>query len=254
MIDLSLSLELMTLLLVVGVVAGWVDAIAGGGGMITIPALLLTGMPPATALATNKLQGSIGSLTASLFFIRRGMVDLSSFKWAIAATFLGSVLGAWCVLQIDAQQLMLYLPALLLCIAVYFWLSPSVSDKDRRPRISMALFAALACTGLGFYDGFFGPGTGSMMALACVALLGYRAAKATAHAKVINFASNFGSLLFFIAFGDIHWLAGALMIAGQLIGANLGARMVLSKGSKLIRPIVVGVCILMSLNILWRNL
>jgi len=246
------SFDVLLLLMVVALFAGWVDAIAGGGGLITVPVLLLVGLPPAGALATNKLQGSAGSLSASFYFIKNKTVKLSEMKLAIAATFVGSVLGAGLLLRIEAKSLSVVLPFLLIAMGLYFLLSPNINDKDRRHRLTMTAFALLVAPFLGFYDGFFGPGTGSFMALALVMLLGYGLPKATAHAKILNFVSNLSSLLYFILYGEIYWQVGMVMIVGQVIGATIGAKMILDKGSAMIKPIVVTVCFVMSVNILWQ--
>ena len=245
--------EILLLLFSVAAVAGWVDVIAGGGGLITTPALLLAGVPPAATLATNKLQGSAGTLSSSLYFIRQGSVDLHAIRYLIFATFIGSLIGAWLLLRIDASQLVVYLPVLLIAIALYFLLSPNIGDVDCKPKLGMLAFALLACPLLGFYDGFFGPGTGSFMMLAFVALAGFRVSKATAHTKVLNFTSNFASLLYFIVYGDIYWAIGGVMILGQLLGSLTGSRMVLNNGSKLVRPVVVSVCLIMSANLIYKH-
>lgn len=247
------DLEILVMLFMVAAVAGWVDVIAGGGGLITIPALMLVGVPPAAALATNKLQGSAGTLSSSLYFIRRGAVDLHAIRYLILATFVGSLMGACLVLHIDASQLMVYLPVLLIAIALYFLLSPSIGDVDSTPKLGTIAFALLLCPLLGFYDGFFGPGTGSFMLLAFVAVAGYRVSKATAHSKVLNFTSNIASLLYFVFFGEIYWIIGGVMIAGQLLGSIVGSRMVLENGSKLVRPVVVVVCFTMSVNLIYKH-
>jgi len=251
---MDFSSDIIGFLFLIAVIAGWVDAIAGGGGLIALPALLFAGLPPATALATNKLQGSIGTFTASMYFIRKKVVNLNEMKLAIAATFLGSVFGSWLILQIDTQQLLLIIPIFLIAIGFYFLLSPSINDEDKKKKLSLIGFALLICPLLGFYDGFFGPGTGSFMALAFVLLLGHSLPKATAHTKILNFVSNISSLLYFAIFGDIHWYYGVSMILGQFIGATIGAKMVIEKGSKLIKPVIVTVCFLMSANILFKEL
>ena len=249
---MELSYEILILLFFIAIIAGWVDAIAGGGGLITIPVLILAGLSPVSALATNKLQGSVGTLTASLYFIKNKVVDVKKMKLAIFATFIGSVFGSWLVLQVDTKHLVVMLPILLICMGLYFLLSPNISDEDRKHKITLVSFAVLISPFLGFYDGFFGPGTGSFMALAFVMLLGYGLPKATAHAKVLNFVSNISSLGYFIFFGDVNWLAGFIMMAGQFVGAVLGARMILQKGSKVIKPVVVTVCFFMSANLLFK--
>jgi hypothetical protein len=124
---------------------------------------------------------------------------------------------------------------------------------DKKKVISLVVFSVLIAPFVGFYDGFFGPGTGSFMALSFVLLLGYSLPKATANAKVLNFVSNISSLSYFIVFGDIVWMIGIIMMGGQFIGATMGAKMVIEKGTTLIKPIVVAVCFLMSINILLKQ-
>ena len=247
---MEFSIEIIIILFLVAAVAGWVDVIAGGGGLLTIPTLILVGVPPVAAVATNKLQGSVGTLIASIYFIRKGTVNLRKIKLPIAMTLIGSVFGSWFILQIDAEFLTLFLPVLLSATGLYFLFAPNIDDQQRKAKIPLLLFAVFAAPVLGFYDGFFGPGTGSFMALAFVLLLGNSLPIATAHAKILNFTSNISSLIFFILYGEIIWLAGAAMIAGQLLGALLGAKLVLQKGSTLIKPIIVITCFAMSANII----
>ncbi|MEH6824281.1 MAG: TSUP family transporter [Motiliproteus sp.] len=247
---MSIGYELLALLFVVGLLAGFIDAIAGGGGLIALPALLFVGLSPAQALATNKLQGTFGTFSASLYFIRRGLVDLRSIGTMVLCTFVGAALGTLLVQQIDPGFLTAVIPALLILIALYFWFSPQVGEEDVQQRLGPLSFALSVGFGVGFYDGFFGPGTGSFFAIAFVGLLGFGLTKATAHTKVLNLTSNIASLLFFILGGQVVWSLGLVMAVGQLIGARLGATLVVLKGSKLIRPLVVTLCILMSLKLL----
>jgi hypothetical protein len=248
--EFSLTPELMLLLLATGMLAGFVDAIAGGGGLIALPVLLFSGLSPAQALATNKLQSSFGTLSATLYFIRQGLVDPRRIGPMVLCTFVGASLGAQLVQRIDPGFLTAIIPLLLILIALYFWLSPQVGEEDVQQRLGPLAFALTIGTGVGFYDGFFGPGTGSFFAIAFVTLMGFGLSKATAHTKVLNLTSNVAALLAFIAGGQVVWTLGLLMAAGQLVGARLGARLVVLKGSKLIRPLVVGVCIVMSLKLL----
>ena len=248
------SLEILLLLFFVAMLAGWVDTIAGGGGLLTLPALLLCGLPPAVVLATNKLQGSSGTLISALYFIRKGTVNLKDMRLLILMTFIGSVLGSWLILRSNADFLLHILPLILILVGLYFLFAPRVSDLDRERRLKPLAFALLICPLLGFYDGFFGPGTGSFMALALVTLCGYGLPRATAQTKVLNFTSNISALLYFIFFGEIAWLVGGVMIAGQMIGATVGANMVVNIGSRLIKPVIVMVCFAMAGRILWQNM
>ncbi|WP_210394656.1 TSUP family transporter [Motiliproteus sediminis] len=246
----ELTPELLLMLFLAGLLAGSIDAIAGGGGMIALPALLFAGLSPAEALATNKLQGSFGTFSASLYFIRRGWVDLRRVRWMIGSTFVGAALGTLLVQQLDPGILTSVIPLLLILIALYFLFSPQVGEEDVQRRIGELAFALTVGFGVGFYDGFFGPGTGSFFAIAFVSLLGFGLTKATAHTKVLNLTSNLASLLFFIAGGQVVWSLGLVMALGQLLGGRLGASLVVLKGSRLIRPLVVTICVLMSLKLL----
>lgn len=246
----ELTYELIAILFAVAMVAGCIDAIAGGGGLLTIPALMWAGLPPTAALATNKLQACGGSFFASVYFVRKGMVKLGQMKLAIACAFIGSALGTISVQLIDASVLESVLPFLMLLIGAYFLLSKKISEEDKHQILTPTVFGFTAALGVGFYDGFFGPGTGSFFALAFVSLAGFGLAKATAHAKVLNFSTNIASLIFFALGGKVFWLLGGIMLIGQAVGATLGSRMVMTKGSKIIKPLVVTMSIAMSIKLL----
>ncbi|WP_133407493.1 TSUP family transporter [Parashewanella tropica] len=248
--DFELTIQIALILFTVAALAGFIDSIAGGGGLLTIPALMWAGLPPVAALATNKLQASAGSFFASWYFIRHGAVKLKTMWLAVGCAFVGSALGAFAVQQIDAEILKVILPFLIFGIGLYFLFSKKLSDDDKHQVLTPTLFAFTAAIGVGFYDGFFGPGTGSFFALAFVMLYGFGLGKATAHAKLLNFSTNIASLIIFIIGGHVVWLLGLTMMVGQALGANLGSRLVLSKGTKLIRPMVVTMSLAMSIKLL----
>lgn len=177
---------LLAVLFFVAMLAGFIDALAGGGGLLTVPALLAAGMSPAQALATNKLQACGGSLSSSLYFIRRKVVNLADQKLNILMTFIGSTAGALLVQHVQSDILRQILPLLVICIGLYFLLMPKLGEEDRQRRLHGLPFALIAGGCVGFYDGFFGPGAGSFYALAFVTLAGFNLAKSTAHAKVLN--------------------------------------------------------------------
>lgn len=245
------SLDIAIILFLVALLAGFVDSIAGGGGLIAIPALLWAGLGPVETLATNKAQAVFGSGTAAANFVHKGAVDLRSAIFAIACTFAGAAAGAVLVQVLDSAFLERLIPMLLIGFALYFLLSPRVSDLDSHQRLAHPWFALLIGTGVGFYDGFFGPGTGTFFAMGYVSLLGYNLTRATAHTKLLNFTSNLAALLFFIPGGHVIWPIGLLMGAGQLIGAWLGSHMVLRHGSGLVRPVLVVVSIAVSVKLLF---
>jgi len=246
----ALSLDIILVLSAIAVLAGFIDAIAGGGGLITVPALLWAGMPPLNALATNKLQGCSGSGTASYRFWRKGHINLSELLWPVALTFIGAALGTWTVQFINNDWLNQIIPTLLIGVALYFALSPSLKDLDSHQPISIGAFGLTGGLIVGFYDGFFGPGTGSFFFAAIVLLLGWGAKRATGATKLLNFTSNIASLTFFAAGGQVFWALGLAMGTGQIIGAWLGAHIAIKHGAKVIKPLVVVISIALSIKLL----
>ncbi|GAA5647173.1 MULTISPECIES: TSUP family transporter [Vibrio] len=250
---MELSFELLAILFVVAGAAGFIDAMAGGGGLLTLPALLAAGIPPTQALATNKLQSSFGSFSASWYFVRNGIVSLKQMRLAIACTFVGSAVGAEAVQYIDASVLTSLIPLLLLAISLYFLLAPQTRASGGEPKLPQALFAFSVGGGVGFYDGFFGPGTGSIFTVCFVVIAHCSLVEATARTKVLNFTSNIAALLFFIMAGLPIWELGLVMAVGGFIGARLGAKVVVSKGQKWIRPLVITMSMLMAAKLLWEQ-
>ncbi len=250
----ELSLDLVLLLAGAAFAAGLVDAIAGGGGLITVPALMLAGLPPAQALATNKVQGVFGAATAAISYARSGLVDLRGQSGAAAVAFAAGLCGALLVSWIPAQALRYGLPVVLIGIAAFFALRPGLDDTDRMRRITPATFTASVVPLVAFYDGLVGPGTGSFFMLGFVMLAGYGILKATAHTKLLNFASNLGGLVAFAAVGKPLWLVGAVMAVAQIAGALLGARLAMRIGARVIKPLLVATSTLLALRLVWQLL
>ncbi|AKR54383.1 Putative membrane protein YfcA [Devosia sp. H5989] len=247
-----MNLEPLTLLALagVGLAAGFVDAIAGGGGMLSVPALLSAGLPPVAALATNKMQSIIGTTMAATTYWRKGMVSLRALVPAILLTMAGSLFGALTVKHIDTSALNVAVPIALIAIAGYFMFAPRLTDADRAARLSFPIYVPIVGMVVGFYDGLFGPGTGSFLTLAFVALFGLGVTRAAGNTKVLNLASNFGALLLFIPSGDVVWQVAIVMAIGQIAGGYLGALTGIRFGARLIRPLVVIVSIAMALRLL----
>ncbi|BAV65999.1 TSUP family transporter [Sphingobium cloacae] len=233
-----LSPETIAFLMAAGLMAGLIDAMAGGGGLITLPALMAAGVPPVGAVATNKLQSSLGTFGACVAYARAGHMDLKSYRWPVIAAFTGSVGGAWLVQRVDPSILAGLMPALLIAIAAYFTFSPKVSEMDRHQRVGMGLLGLLI-GGIGFYDGFFGPGAGAFYTTVFLALGGLSLLRATAQTKAANFASNLAGLLTMMAGGHVLWIAGLAMAAANIVGAQIGARLAMRFGSRLIRPLLI---------------
>ncbi|MFV1991612.1 MAG: TSUP family transporter [Acidimicrobiales bacterium] len=219
--------------------AGFVDAIAGGGGLITLPALLFVGVPTLSSLATNKLQGSFGTLVASITMFRKGVVTLDQVRSLVVAAFIGGALGAIVVRQVRPGTLDAAVPVVLVGIAVYFAFTKAVGDGKRQPKMSGWLYRTTIVPVIGFYDGFFGPGTGSFFALSGVSLRGRDLVTSTGYAKSMNFASNIASLLVFMIAGNVWFKVGGIMLVGQLIGATAGSHAAVRGGVRLIRPLII---------------
>lgn len=230
-----------------GLLAGFVDSIAGGGGIITVPVLLASGMPPHLALGTNKLQSSFGSFTASFNYIHKGLVRVRDVWQGVAFTFLGASLGTASILFLNPEFLNKFIPLMLIAIFLYTLFGPKVGEVDRHSILKPTLFYLIFGLLIGFYDGFFGPGTGAFWTIAIVTLLGLNLKNATATTKVMNFTSNIVSLGVFIIGGKVLWIIGILMGSGQILGAYLGSTLVVKKEVKFIRTFfltVVGITIL----------
>ena len=248
----ELSLDLVALLVLAGFIAGFVDSIAGGGGLITVPALLLTGADPVTALATNKLQGTFGSATAAVAYARGGQVDLRGQAGMAVVSAIAGGAGAGVAHLIPAEVLRLIMPFVLVGVALFFAFKRGLSDDDRAQRIAPALFTFTAVPLIAAYDGFFGPGTGSFFMIAFVTLAGYGVLRATAHTKLLNFSSNIGSLAVFAATGSLWWMVGFAMALAQVAGASIGARLAMRVGAGLIKPLLVVTSTAMALRLLWQ--
>ena len=246
-----MSWETIALLFFAGLSAGFIDAIAGGGGLISVPALLWAGLPPQMALGTNKMQSTWGTLMAVRKYAKAGYVSWPQVRLTVLITFVSAMSGAWVVMLISNAVLKMIVPWMLLCIAVYVLLSPGLGRTAAKARLSLGAFACLAGSVLGFYDGFFGPGTGTFWTLACISLLGLELTRATAFTKVANLASNMASLIIFVVGGRVNYEIAGVMIAGQLIGGRMGAGMAIRHGAPFIRIIFITVVLAMVAKLLW---
>ena len=249
----TLPLVLLVTLFAVAFVAGSVDAVAGGGGLLTLPALLLAQVPPVNALATNKLQSSFGTFTSAWSMHRSGLTGSVRLAVPFACALVGSAAGTVLVQFVDASALTVAVPVVLAVIAVYFIVMPRRDDVERPARIGSGVYYATVVPTIGFYDGAIGPGTGSFYTAVGTSLRGHGLVAATAQARVLNFATNVASLIVFAFSGKMLWLVGGVMAVGQVGGAYLGAWAVSRGGARLIRPVVVVVCLAMLLQYLWRQ-
>jgi uncharacterized membrane protein YfcA len=218
-----------------GFFSGFVDSIAGGGGLIALPALISVGFPPHLALGTNKLQGSFGTFTATLNYSHKGLVAFKETIQGIMFTAVGAGIGTITIQHLSAEFLHHVIPVLLLAVFLYMLLCPEIGATDSKPYLSHRFFYLVFGLVLGFYDGFFGPGTGSFWMMVFVVVLGINLQKATAHTKIMNFTSNIIALAFFILGNNVMYTAGFIMGIGQVMGAYTGSNLVVLKGVKFVR-------------------
>jgi uncharacterized membrane protein YfcA len=216
--------------------AGTVDAIAGGGGLITVPALLAAGLPPHVVLATNKGQSTWGSGASLFTFWRAGRVDARQARFAFPLGFVGALAGTTLVLHVSPDALRPIVIALLIGASVLLVVKKPSRETDGRSRWPIA--AALALV-IGAYDGFFGPGTGTFLIVGFVALCGRSLVHASADAKVVNFAANAAALLLFARRGLVVWEISLPMAVGQLLGGVIGAKLAVKGGARVVRVVVL---------------
>lgn len=226
--------------LVAGAVAGFVDSIAGGGGLITVPALLAVGLPPHLALGTNKLASTMGVLTALRRYRGGGLVRLRHWWLGVVFTALGAIAGTLLIQRLDAGFLGWLIPVLLVVMLVYTLLSPDLGARSARERVDRRAVQTGGGLVLGFHDGFFGPGTGAFWALLLVSLAGLDLRRATAATKVMNATSNVAALVFFLLGGKVVFVLGLAMGVGQIVGATLGSRQVLRRTPGFVRWFLIG--------------
>jgi uncharacterized membrane protein YfcA len=245
-VDVDVSTLHILLLCVAAMAAGIVDAIAGGGGLITLPAVLAAGLPPHVALGTNKGQSVFGSFAALVRFSRAGLVDGKLARVSFPFGLVGAFAGAALVLLVKPEVLKPLVLVLLIAVAVFltFRKAPRPADKaEPGPRPRAQAIGALIALAIGAYDGFFGPGTGTFLIVAFSSLLGHGLARASADAKVVNFASNLASVAIFAFKGVVLWKVALPMAGAQFVGAYIGAHMAVTGGDRLVRKVVLGVVV-----------
>lgn len=222
----------------VALFTGFIDSIAGGGGLVMMPALLAAGLPPHLAIGTNKLQSVFGTTTACINYWRGGLVEVRRNLPLVGVAFGCAAAGALLVQQIPAQVLGYAVPVILLGLALYVIFSPRMTDMDAHQRVGRKGYAPVA-GGIGFYDGIFGPGTGQFFTASMVGLRGFGLTRATANTKLFNAATNWASVIVFAFGGKLVWALGLAMAAGAMIGGYLGSRFAMRHGAKVIRPLMI---------------
>ncbi|MDQ0249166.1 putative membrane protein YfcA [Sphingomonas kyeonggiensis] len=235
---MHLTPDILAFLVSMALLAGTIDAMAGGGGLISIPALMAVGIPPVSAIATNKLQSACGTASAVFAYARAGHVDWRRFALPALGAFLGAAAGATTLQFIDPGFLAAFVPVLLILMGLYFLLAPKMSEADRHARIG-TIGLTLIVSGIGFYDGFFGPGTGSFLTTVLVALAGLGLVRAIGNAKFLNLSTNIAGVLAMVAGGKMLWGLAIAMAAANIVGNQIGARLAIRFGGRGVRPLLV---------------
>ncbi|WP_462157997.1 TSUP family transporter [Pseudoalteromonas sp. GB56] len=255
MFELAIDPSTWAILCAVALAAGFIDAIAGGGGMLTVPALLTAGLPPHLTLGTNKLAASFGSLTASVTYYRKRLFDPKFWAGSIIATAIGAAIGTLIVDKLSIEFLNKLIPVVIIAVAIYSLfgkLSPEQSDKLPKLTPNLRLKQWLQGLGLGFFDGVAGPGTGTFWTASNSVLYKMNLLLNCGLARSMNFVSNFISLITFVALGHVNFLLGITMGVFLMLGAWLGAHSAIRFGSKVIRPVFNTVVIVLALKLIYE--
>jgi uncharacterized membrane protein YfcA len=248
-----LTIGLIVFLFVSGFIASFIDSTVGGGGLVALPALLLTGLPPAMALGTNKLASSLSSLTSTLSYLKSGKVDFRLTRWLFPLSLVGSILGADLARQLPSEFLKPLVVVLLIAVTVYTLLKKDFGMRSQRRALKAGLILGVAAVALviGFYDGFFGPGTGSFLIFLFL-FLGYDYVQASGNAKVLNFGSNVGALATFAYLHAVDYRYGLIMGVAMILGAVAGSQVAIRKGAAYVRPIFICVTLLLIGKQIWN--
>ncbi|WP_154837436.1 TSUP family transporter [Staphylococcus sp. Marseille-Q1834] len=246
---MDISLNIIIIIIAFGFLAAFIDAVVGGGGLISIPALLAIGMPPSIALGTNKLASSFGSLTSAIKFIRSGKVDLSIVLKLFPFIFIFSAGGASLATFLPAQVLKPLVIVILTLVLIYTIFKKDWGDVRTFSKLTIGkaiIFVGLLLL-IGFYDGFLGGGTGSFM-LFVLLMFGFDFLSAAGNAKVLNFASNIGALILFIILGQVNFVYGLIMGVSMIVGSYIGAQLAINKGVGYVKILFITVTALLILK------
>lgn len=246
----ELSWLVWILLLLIAFIAGFTSAIAGGGGMLILPALLAAGVPPLTAMGTTKLQGLFGLLSSTYSFFRVKLINTKRIKAAIYLSALGSAVGVWLVQQIDTMLLRSLIPIGLLLVCGYLFSNMLRKKVPSKAILSDNQFNLVVGSSAGLYGGAFGPGIGSLLIAAFTGLRGDNLLSAVSNSKPIIIASNLVGCIGFLWAGYVWWQLALTMAISQVIGAHLGARMAIQRGQRFIEVMMLIVTGLLALSTL----
>ncbi|ULG73628.1 TSUP family transporter [Macrococcus brunensis] len=241
-----MDIQMLIMIIIFGFLAAFIDAVVGGGGLISTPALLATGMPPAVALGTNKLASSFGSLTSTISFIKSGKVDFNIVGKLFPLSFIASILGALTATVLPPALLKPIIIVMLSIVLVYTLVKKDWGNETTYKKLSplrMLLFCSILVL-IGYYDGFIGGGTGSFLLFALL-FVGFDFLRAAGNAKFLNFASNIGALLLFMVVGKVDYMVGFVMGASMIAGSYAGSQFALRKGVSYVKMLFIIVTLLL---------
>jgi len=248
----QLSLEMLIFLIVAGFVAAFVDSVVGGGGLISLPALLFVGLPPTVALGTNKLASTFSSMTSSLTFLLSGKINIKLVSILFPLSIVGSALGSYTITLIPSSFLKPLVVVMLILVMVYSLIKKNWGRQSTYKGFipKTAVFAVIFAFAIGYYDGFFGPGTGSFL-IFCMLLIGFDYVSAAGNAKVLNFGSNIASLLTFALLDSVNFSYGIPMGIAMVAGALIGSKLAIRKGTSFVKPLFIIITTLLIGKLLW---
>ena len=241
------DLTVYIILFCVALIASAIDAIAGGGGLLVVPAMLLLGLNPLVTLGTNKLQSCFGTATSSYNYFKNGLLKEKNIKFIFLISFIGSFFGTLLVSQLSNEILNTIIPIFLISAAIFLIVNKQMNIKS--VYIISSFFIPFIFL-IGFYDGFFGPGTGTFFVLIFLIIKQRNLMEATSATKVLNFSSNFAAFLVFTYKGLVIWELGLIMAIAQILGAYIGSNLAITKGENFVRPVIVLISIILSIRIL----
>lgn len=239
-----------------GFLASFVDSIAGGGGLISMPVLLISGLPAHLALGTNKFASSCGSFTSAYRYYKSGKTNVALLKKLLPFTILGCILGVKCVLSISDEFLNLLVFIMIVAVTIYTYTKKDLGTEDKfkeltDKNIKLGMLMAFL---LGFYDGFFGPGTGTFLTFALIKIYGFDFLHASANTKILNFTSNFIALILFMFSGQILYKVAIPFAISMIIGGYIGAKLAIKKGSTVIKPIFLVMAFGVAIKLIYQSL
>nr|WP_106781704.1 TSUP family transporter [Lysinibacillus timonensis] len=242
----DLDLSIILILFILGFLAAFIDSVVGGGGLISLPALLFTGLSPSAAVATNKLAGTMGSLTSTITFYRSGNLEIKKLAKLFPIVFVAAAIGAWIVHLMDPSILKPLMLFMLAAVLVYTLMKKDWGSISTYQKLSPLKYFGffLLIFAIGFYDGFLGPGTGSFLIFAFL-MIGYDFLHAAGNAKFLNFGSNIGALVMFIFLGQINYAYGFIMGIAQILGAICGSKFAIKRGSGYVRGLFIVVTVIL---------